>query len=74
MSDSLQAPTMTLPEALQRAQAHWQAGQAAQAEQLCQRILASFPGQPDALHLLGLMAHAYGRLDPAIEYLRQACA
>ena len=74
MSEPHQAPTMTLPEALQRAQAHWQAGQAAQAEHLCQRILASFPGQPDALHLLGLMAHAYGRLDPAIEHLRQACA
>lgn len=67
------APTMTLPEALQRANAHWQAGQAAQAEQLCQRILASLPGQPDALHLLGLMSHAYGHTDRAIQYLREAC-
>lgn len=39
------APTMTLPEALQRANAHWQAGQAAQAEQLCQRILTRMPSQ-----------------------------
>lgn len=74
MSDPLSVPSMTLPEALQRANAHWQAGQAVQAEQLCQRIIASFPGQSDALHLLGLIAHAYGRLDQAIDFLRQACA
>lgn len=74
MSDLLQNPTLTLPEALRQADAHWQAGQAAQAEHLCRNILAALPGQPDALHLLGLMAHAYGRLDDAIDFLRQACA
>ncbi|CAG9199883.1 TPR_REGION domain-containing protein [Paraburkholderia tropica] len=56
-----------------RAHAHWNAGQAAQAEQLCQRVLAVAPGQSDALHLLGLMAHAYGKLDLAIEHLQAAC-
>ncbi|MGC9239885.1 MAG: sulfotransferase [Acidithiobacillus sp.] len=74
MSDPLQNPTLTLPEALARAKAHWQAGQAPQAEGLCRRILAQIPGQPDALHLLGLMAHAYGRLDEAADFLQQACA
>ncbi|AST33568.2 sulfotransferase [Ralstonia solanacearum] len=65
--------TLSIPEALNRAHAHWSAGQAAQAELLCQRVLAAWPGQADALHLLGLMAHAYGHLDLAIAHLRQAC-
>ncbi len=64
---------MPIAEALQRAHAHWNAGQAEQAEQYCQRVLAAWPGQADALHLLGLMAHAYGNLDLAIAHLRQAC-
>jgi tetratricopeptide (TPR) repeat protein len=65
--------TLTLAQALNRAHAHWNAGQAGQAEILCQRVLAVFPGQPDALHLLGLMAHSYGKLDMAIQFLQQAC-
>ncbi|WP_240655535.1 tetratricopeptide repeat-containing sulfotransferase family protein [Paraburkholderia phosphatilytica] len=64
---------MSIQEALERAYAHWNAGQAEQAEILAQRVLAEWPGQPDALHLLGLMAHAYGNLDLAISHLRQAC-
>jgi len=57
---------------LSRAHAHWNAGQADQAEMLCRRVLAAWPGQADALHLLGLMSHAYGNLDGAIAYLREA--
>ena len=62
-----------LGQALSKAYAHWNAGQSDQAEQWCQRILAVWPGQADALHLLGLMAHAFGNLDVAIAHLRQAC-
>jgi tetratricopeptide (TPR) repeat protein len=57
---------------LKKADLHWQAGQASQAEQCCQQVLAIWPGQPDALHILGLIAHAYGRLDQAISLLKQA--
>lgn len=64
---------LNIAEALTRAYAHWNAGQADQAELLCQRILAVWPGQADALHLMGLMAHAYGNRDLAIQYVRQAC-
>jgi Tfp pilus assembly protein PilF len=53
---------------------HWEAGQLPEAEMLCRQVLAVWPGQPDVLHLLGLMAHALGQLDGAIEHLRQACA
>lgn len=64
---------LSIEEALDRAYAHWNAGQADQAEVFCQRVLAAWPGQADALHLMGLMAHAYGNLDLALQYLRQAC-
>ena len=64
---------MTVEQALNQAHNHWNAGQADQAEQLCQQVLALWPGQSDALHLLGLIAHAYGNLDLAIDHLRQAC-
>lgn len=73
MSSAVTQGTMSIQEALAHAYAHWNAGQAEQAEMLAQRVLAAWPGQPDALHLLGLMAHAYGNLDLAIAHLRQAC-
>lgn len=64
---------LSLREALQQAHAHWNAGQAAQAEVLCRRILAASPGQADASHLLGLIAHAHGQPALALELLRHAC-
>ncbi len=62
-----------LQDALTRANQHWNAGQVVPAEQLCQQVLAAWPGQPDALHLLGLMAHGLGNLDLAIQHVRAAC-
>jgi tetratricopeptide (TPR) repeat protein len=59
-------------EALSKALAHQQAGQYAQAEQLCRAVLAVDPRQPDAWHLLGLVSHATGRSDLGLEYLREA--
>ncbi|MFY0476343.1 tetratricopeptide repeat protein [Achromobacter marplatensis] len=66
-------PALTLSTALSQACAHWDAGQAAHAEQLCLRVLEVAPDHPGARHLLGLMAHAYGRLDAGIEHMRAAC-
>ncbi|MGZ5884039.1 MAG: tetratricopeptide repeat protein, partial [Burkholderiaceae bacterium] len=76
MANNIIAPAakqLSIPEALTLAYAHWDAGQADQAELLCQRVLAAWPGQADALHLMGIMAHAYGNLDLAVAQLRQAC-
>jgi tetratricopeptide (TPR) repeat protein len=64
---------LTIDEALRRAYAHWNAGQAPQAEMLRQRVLAVWPGHADTLHLLGVMAHAFGNLDLGIRHLQQAC-
>ncbi|EIZ77182.1 sulfotransferase [Novosphingobium sp. Rr 2-17] len=68
-----QQQNLTIEQALGQANAHWNAGQADQAERLCQQVLVQWPGQTDALHLMGLMAHAYGNLDLAIDHLRRAC-
>ncbi len=65
--------TATIPQILAEAHAHWRAGQASQAGMLCRQVLAAHPEQADALHLLGLIAHAGGELDLAISYLKEAC-
>ncbi len=62
-----------MPDALRLALTHWRMGQMDQAEILCQRVLATWPGQSDAMHLLGLMAHQFGNPDLAISHLRVAC-
>lgn len=67
------ADQITIPEALKRAYAHWNAGQAAEAEHLAMQVLQVIPSQQDALHLLGLMAHAYGKPELALDFLRRAC-
>jgi tetratricopeptide (TPR) repeat protein len=68
-----QGENLSVPEAMARAHGHWRAGQADQAEMLCQRVLAAWPGHADALHLLGVMAHEFGNHGLAIAQLRQAC-
>jgi tetratricopeptide (TPR) repeat protein len=51
-----------------------QAGQLDQAELLYRRILDDDPGQPDALHLLGVVAHQRGRHDQAVALIGRALA
>ena len=63
---------ISIEQALAQAHAHWDAGQNMQAELLCQQVLAVWPGQSDALHLMGLMSYAFGNLDLAIDQLRKA--
>ncbi|VVG72489.1 glycosyltransferase [Pandoraea apista] len=65
--------TLTFAQAIALAQSHWQAGQAPQAELLCRRILEVSPEHPDAHYLLGLMAHAYGKREMAVDHLRATC-
>jgi tetratricopeptide (TPR) repeat protein len=65
---------ISLEQAMAMAYEHWHAGQAAAAERLCQQVLAASPNHADALHLLGLMAHAYGNAELGIELLTKACA
>jgi tetratricopeptide (TPR) repeat protein len=62
----------TISEALAIAIAHHQAGRLQVAEQICRQILAAEPNQPDAWHLLGLVAHETGRHEVAVECLGHA--
>ncbi len=65
---------MTIPQALEIAIQHHQAGRRAEAEQLYRQILALEPQHPDALHLLGLIAQQAGAIEAATELVRAALA
>jgi len=69
----LKENSLTIEQALTQAYAHWNAGQAKQAEFLCYQVIEVRPDNASAQHLLGLMAHSAGHLDIAINYLRKAC-
>ena len=61
-----------LAHALQSAHQFEQAGHVAQAEALCHNILQRLPNQPDAHHLLGVIALRDGNIELAVKYLNQA--
>ncbi len=67
MTNSIQSP-------LDAALAHHQAGRLPQAEQAYRQILAQNPNDPDALHLLGLLAHQAGHTAAGIEHIERAIA
>jgi tetratricopeptide (TPR) repeat protein len=61
-----------LEDRLRAAIAAHQQGKLPQAEQLYREILQNEPNHPDALHLLGVIAHQAGRPGPAIDLIRRA--
>ena len=63
---------MTLHQALELALRHHQTGRLREAEALLRQILAQHPDQPDALHILGLIAHQSGHADAAVNLLRRS--
>ncbi len=62
----------TIPEALAIAIQHHQGGRLQAAEQIYRQILAVQPNQPDALHLLGVVASQTGRHEVAVDYIGRA--
>jgi predicted O-linked N-acetylglucosamine transferase (SPINDLY family) len=64
----------TISEAIQIALQHHQAGRLREAETLYRQILQVQPQHPDALHLLGVLAHHVGQHEQAIRYIGQAIA
>ena len=58
--------------ALQTAMAQHQAGNLAPAEALYKQVLQTLPNQPDALHLLGLIAKQKGDLKTAVQLMRKS--
>jgi tetratricopeptide (TPR) repeat protein len=59
---------------LQQALALHQAGRLTEAEAGYRKALAEQPGNPDALHFLGVVAHQSGRHEDAIDLIQQAIA
>ncbi len=78
----------TVPQNLQAAAAHYQAGRLPQAEAIYRKIIKVEPSHPDALHMLGVLDqqladwhynqggafHAQGKLDEAVASYQQALA
>lgn len=63
---------MAVGRAIQAAIEHHQAGRLEQAEAIYRETLVRAPGHPDALHLLGLIAHHTGRHTLAVDLIKQA--
>jgi len=53
---------------------HHTSGRLFEAEALYQQILQTDPNHPDALHLLGLIAHQVGKNEIAVEFITKAIA
>jgi len=64
----------TATDDLRLAIAAHQAGQLPEAERIYRQILADFPDNPDALHLLGVIAFQRGQLGDAESRIRAAIA
>lgn len=62
----------TIAEALSIAFRHQQAGQYAEAERIYDLVLRTDPNQPDAWHLLGVLAHWQGQVEVAAGRLARA--
>jgi len=63
---------LSIPQALELASAHQGAGRLHEAEAVVREVLKAVPRHPQALHLLGIIAHQAGRIDVAIGFVRQA--
>lgn len=66
--------TLTVSQALHRAAAYQKSGQFAKAEQLYRQILQVEPQQPQALHLLGVLATQAGQYAAAVSLIQRAVA
>lgn len=63
-----------VPDLLQQAYAHHQAGRFAEAEAGYRAVLTRDPDEPDALHLLGLLARRVGRNSQAVALIERSVA
>ncbi len=64
--------TLTIQQAIERGLQHHSAGRLPEAESIYQQILQAEPNQPEAMHLLGLVACQVGKNDIGIELITKA--
>jgi len=70
--DNNNVTSHTSNQLIQRAIEHHQAGYLKEAEAVYQNILREQPDNPDALHLLGLVAHQVGNNEFAVNLIEKA--
>ena len=63
---------LTIKDALDLAVKNHTAGRLKEAEKIYRRIIEKYPDNPDALHLLGLIAHQAGEYEVAVEHIKRA--
>ena len=71
-SPSTEQQTLTVQQAIDLAVQHHTAGELSQAEDIYQQILQTHPNQPQALHLLGVIAHQRGENEQAVDLIEKA--
>ncbi|HWB54180.1 MAG TPA: tetratricopeptide repeat protein [Tepidisphaeraceae bacterium] len=67
-------PPDSVGAALQAAIQHQRSGHLQEAEQICLQIVAQEPANPDALHMLGVLAMQQNQHDTALDWLSRAIA
>lgn len=65
---------MSAEQAIELALQHHRTGDLARAETIYRQVLAREPNHPDALNLLGALAHQVGRHEDAVTLIRRAIA
>jgi tetratricopeptide (TPR) repeat protein len=65
---------MTIQEAINVGLSHQQAGRLREAEAIYRQVLAQVPGQPEVVHLLGVLAQQAGNPKAAVELISSAIA
>jgi tetratricopeptide (TPR) repeat protein len=63
---------VAIPEVIQAGLEHHRAGRLPEAERAYQDVLTSEPDNPDALHLLGVIAHQVGRNEDSVGLISRA--
>lgn len=63
---------LTVKDALNLAVKHHQEGRLKEAEVIYRQVLSQFPENPDALHLLGLVAHQVGKNEDSARLISRA--
>ena len=71
-NNSSEHQSLTHQEAIDLAMQHHTAGDLAKAESIYQQVLQTDPNHPDALHLLGVIAHQVGKNDTAVDLITKA--
>jgi len=62
---------LTIEQGLDLAFSYYDIGRLTEAEQLCRLVLQKFPGQVDAMQLLGVLLNRRGRYAEAVQILRE---